>query len=55
MNCQEHKYYYYHLFLSLLFKTELVYIKGQIQMLDIYGVSGFSPRNKWGFLSFSFL
>lgn len=41
MNCQEHNYYYYY---SLsLFKTELGYIKGQIQILDIYDVSGSPP------------
>lgn len=40
MNCQERNYYYYCLSLLFLFKAKLGYIKGQIQILDLYGISG---------------
>lgn len=55
MNCQEHNYYYYCLSLLFLFKAKLGYIKGQIQILDLYGISGlegFFFFNKRGFLSY---
>lgn len=37
MNYQEHNYYYYHLSV-FLFRAKLGYIKGQIQILDLYSI-----------------